>query len=136
MAEGLARRFGQVRTQHYEIRSASVLGLKGHPAEPKAVKVMKEIGVDISEHRATPLSNEIAMWADWILVMEMNHAAKVREIAPERSEQVLLLGTFGGTVEIPDPLGGWTGRFRKSRNQIDDCVQRFCDQLPPRPLTT
>ena len=134
MAEGFAKRFGEMRRQRYEVRSASTLGLNGAPADPKAVKVMDELDISIHDHRATPLTTEIAMWADWILVMEMAHASKVREIAPDTAERVLLLGTFGGTVEIADPLGGWTRRFRRSRDEIRSCVERFCDQLPPKPI--
>ena len=133
MAEGFARQFGRVRRQRYEVRSASTLGLNGNPADPKAVKVMEELGIPIDDHRATPLTTELAEWADWILVMEMGHASRVRELAPEMGERVLLLGTFGGTLEIGDPLGGWTRRFRHSRDEIRSCVERFCDQLPPRP---
>jgi protein-tyrosine-phosphatase len=112
--------------------SASTLGLHDHPAHKHAVKVMSELGVDISKHQSQPVTDALVSNADHILVMEIMHAAKLRERHPMTGEKIMLLGTFGGLIEIGDPLGGWRGRFRKSRDEIRDCVETFIDRLPQR----
>ena len=55
-------------------------------------------------------------------------------ILPLADGKVQLLGTFGGLVEIDDPYGRWIFAFRRSRDEIRRCVERFVDTLPPRPM--
>lgn len=136
MAEGFARHYGASRTWPVEVRSGGIMGLVGHPADPLAVRVMGEAGVDISSHKSGPVEQDLADWADHILVMEMRHASHLRRRFPQADGKILMLGNFGGMVEVPDPIGGWRWRFRKSRDQIQKCVVGFMDQLPPpRPRT-
>ena len=45
------------------------MGLRGHPADKNSVKVMKEIGIDISKHRCSGVEKEDMNWADYALVM-------------------------------------------------------------------
>jgi len=131
MAAGWARAYAARREWPVEVRSGGVMGLIGHPADPLAVKVMAEVGVDLSEHRSVGVEQELMDWADHVLVMEMRHASTLRRRFPEHEGKVLMLGNFGGLVEIPDPVGGWRWRFRKSRDQLSRCVTTFMDQLPP-----
>ena len=131
MAEGLARRYGEVRAQPLDVRSASVMGLEGRPAAPNAVKVMAELGIDLSDHQSQPMTPDLLRWADWILVMELGHSQAVRDMAPDVEDRVLLLGSFCGLLEIPDPLGGWVSRFRHAREQIRAGVENFIDRLKP-----
>ena len=132
MAEGLARHYGQRRGIPVEVSSGSTLGLVDRPAHKHAIRVMSEIGMDISDHRSQPITEEMIEAADHVLVMEIQHAAKLRVRFPVADTKLMLLGTFGGTVEIADPLGGWRRKFRKSRDEIRDCVETFIDRLPQR----
>lgn len=134
MAEVLARAYAQQRGWAVEAASAGVLNLVGRGADPTAIRVMGELGLDLSGHRSQGLTAELVSWADYILVMDLNHSAAVRERFPFADEKVLLLGSFGGSFEIADPLGGWRWRFRRTRDLIKTCVESFLDQLPPRPL--
>ncbi len=131
MAAGFARDYGEQRGWPVEVRSAGIMGLIDHAADPLAVKVMGEVGIDISSHRSSAVTDELVEWADHILVMEMRHASVLRDRFPASDTKVLMLGTFGGMVEIPDPVGGWRWRFRKSRDQLRKCTLGFMDQLPP-----
>ncbi|NOY26706.1 MAG: low molecular weight phosphotyrosine protein phosphatase [Oligoflexia bacterium] len=131
MAEAWARHYGSERDWPIEVRSAGIMGLVGHPADPLAVKVMSEVDIDLSAHKSRGVDDEFMDWADHVLVMEMRHATILRQRFPESDGKVLMLGNFGGLVEVPDPIGGWRWRFRKSRDQLQRCVVNFIDQLPP-----
>ncbi|MCB9777477.1 MAG: hypothetical protein H6742_02810 [Alphaproteobacteria bacterium] len=131
MAEGWAAWYGAQRGWPVEVRSGGIMGLMGHPADPLAIKVMAEVGIDISGHRSGGVDEEMIAWADHVLVMEMRHASSLRRRIPASDSKVLMLGNFGGLVEVPDPVGGWRWRFRTSRDQLKKCVQGFMDQLPP-----
>jgi protein-tyrosine-phosphatase len=132
MAEGLARAFADQRGREVEVRSAGTMGIVDHPADAKAVAVCGEIDVDISSHKSKGVSSEDIAWADYVLVMEYAHAAFLRERFPEIGERLILLGSFAGMLDIPDPLGGWKFQFRRSREQIRKAVESFVDRLPPR----
>lgn len=133
MAESMARTYSENRGWRVEVRSAGTLGIVGRPAEPLAIKVMGEIGQDISGHRSQGIDEALVAWADHILVMELAHASELRRRFAEAEDKVLLLGNFGGSFEIADPMGGWRWRFRAVRDTLRTCVESFLDQLPPRP---
>ncbi len=132
MAEGLAQAYGARRGIPVRVASASVLGLDGRKAHKHAIRVMSEIDLDISEHRAQPVTDALVEDAAHILVMEIQHAAALRERYPAADEKIMLLGTYGGMVEIRDPLGGWRRRFRICRDELQHCVETFIDRLPQR----
>ena len=130
LAEVIARAYAEERGREVEVASASVLGLDGPPAHKHSIKVASEIGLQLQHHRAQPVTAELVAWADYILGMEIQHAAKLRGGFPEADEKIMLLGTFGGVHEIVDPLGKWRPRFRACRDLIQDCVHTFIDRLP------
>jgi protein-tyrosine phosphatase len=132
MAEVLAKAYLARRGREIEVQSAGTLGIEDAPADPSAVAVCGEIGLNLTGHRSQGISKELIDWADYVLVMQFHHAATLRERFPEVGERLLMLGTLGDTLEIDDPLGGFKFRFRRSRDQIRRCVEVFIDRLPPR----
>lgn len=130
MAEGLAKAYALERRWPIEVRSGGVLGIQDRPADPLAIKVMNEIGINIQDHLSSGVES-VASWADHILVMELGHIMRLREAYPVTEDKVLMLGNFGGTMEIRDPIGGWRWKFRRCRDLLNDCVRGFMDQLPP-----
>jgi len=130
MAEGLVRVGAAARGRAVELRSGGILGIEGRPADPLAVRVMGEVGVDISAHRSKGISDDDLVWADHILVMELQHQAALRERLPAAEGKILQLGPLGGSTEVPDPVGGWRWRFRRSRDLLRRCVDGFFDLLP------
>jgi protein-tyrosine phosphatase len=127
----MAKTYALERGWPMEVRSGGVLGIINRPADPLAVRVMSEIGIDISSHRSQGIDDDLVEWADHILVMELNHTIQLRERHPELADKALMLGTFGGMMQVQDPIGGWRWKFRKCRDGLLRCVQGFMDQLPP-----
>jgi len=132
MADGIARWYADQTGRAVLCRSASTLGLQDYPADPNAVAVCAELGIDLSGHRSAPLTDELINWADYVLVMEFDHAQHIREHHTQVRERLLMLGNFGGVSEIADPIGGWRFRFRRSRDEIRRCVEGFIDRLPSK----
>ena len=133
MAEGYARAYGARRGQLIESRSGGVLGIMDKPADPLAVRVMNEIDIDIEGHRSGGVNSELMAWADYVLVMELHHASKLRERFPDHEDKILVLANFGGMMEVSDPIGGWRWRFRRCRRDIIKCIDGFFDSIPPAP---
>jgi protein-tyrosine-phosphatase len=132
MAEGLALTYASRRGRAIEAKSAGTLGIVGRSADPYAMMVCQEIGVDIAGHQSQGLSSELIRWCDYAIVMEYAHAAFIRAKYPEVGEKLLLLGSFGGAMEIGDPIGGWKFQFRWSRDEIKKCVETFLDRIPAK----
>ena len=131
MAEGWARHVSDRSGTPALVRSGGVMGLIDRPADPLAIKVMAELGVDIGGHRSRGVSEDDLRWADHTLVMEMRHRTQLLERYPWAIDKVLLLGQFGGQHELADPVGGWRWRFRKSRDAITRCVDGYFTMAPP-----
>ena len=134
MAEGLAQDYSRRRGWAVECRSGGLMGLIDKAAAKNAVRVLKEINIDIGNHCSGGVTNEMVEWADHILVMELRHAISLRKRHSDLGSKVLQLGSFGGMVEVQDPVGGWRWKFRQSRDDIQRCVEAFMDNLPPRLL--
>lgn len=129
MAAALAPQIGDRIGLDIVTRSAGTLGLVDRPADAKAVAVCRELGLDLRAHRSQGLSPDLIAWADRILVMELSHAAHLREFYPHGADKVLQLGPFAGLAFIPDPLGGWTWQFRRCRNQIQRGLEVFLQRV-------
>ena len=130
IAEGLAPIIGKEMGLTVESLSAGTLGLVDRPADPKSVKVCSEIHIDISKHKSQPITQELVDWATYILVMERKHASHLRKRYNGVDDKIMELGTFSGRSSVPDPIGGWTYKFRGCRKQIDKALRNFLRQIP------
>lgn len=117
MAEGWAR---QLSDSWLQVKSA---GIESHGKNPKAIAVMKEAGVDISEQESTKLDDSILEWVDYVVTV-CGHADEHCPMLPE--------GTRKEHWPLSDPAKA-TGSeeeimavFRESR---DDIRQRVTDLI-------
>ena len=106
------------------VASAGIAALQGEPADPDAVAVLAELGVDLRGHVARQLTPELATGFDLILVMEQRQQRAVEWMVPVARGRVQLLGRFGG-FEVDDPYGGGRDAFRRSLAQIQRGLDDF-----------
>jgi RpiB/LacA/LacB family sugar-phosphate isomerase len=134
MAEGLLRQMLlDRRIEGVEVRSAGTMTGGGSPASEGSQAACREVDVDLSRHRSTPLTHELVSWPDLILCMENYHATTVTDWAPSASAKTHLLGEFGSAddpLEIPDPVGLPLSHYRKCRDHISECLRGLLNQLP------
>ena len=136
MAEGWA--IAKAPTHHLQlaVRSGGTLGIIDRPPDPLSIRVMGERGIDISSYRSSGVNPEDVAWADHILVMEMRHRVQLSRAYPSATDKILLLGQFGGLHELPDPVGGWRWKFRRSRDSIERCVDGLLTMLAARSVSS
>jgi len=84
--------------------------------DPKAIEVMKEIGIDITKQRPKSLTMKIVEEAD--VVVTMGCCAVCRMI-PKRVEE----------WKIEDPAEKSMDKFREVRNEIRERVERLIKTL-------
>jgi protein-tyrosine phosphatase len=100
MAEALLRdlltRYGK---DNYKIKSAGISAFEGGGAAHQAIKVMKEEGIDLTNHQTTLLSKELVEEADLILTMTQRHKLIILDDYPDFREKVYTLKEYAARVE-------------------------------------
>lgn len=102
MAEALLRRDLAASHPNVRVESAGLHALVGHPADPIAVELMKERGVELEAHRARQLTPPMVREADLILVMDGRQQKAIEEMYPPARGKVHRLGKWQD-ADIPDP---------------------------------
>lgn len=85
-----------------DVQSAGTSALVGSPADPLAVEVCKNAGLDLSSHRARQITPELLRAANLVLVMESRHRDHLRRIAPWATGKIWRWGHQADT-DIADP---------------------------------
>jgi protein-tyrosine phosphatase len=120
MAEGLIRQ----ALPELEVKSAGLAALVGHGADPIAVEIMAEVGIDISTHRACMLTDELAREADLILVMDDEQKMHVARQYPFVIGKLFKLGE-ASSQDIPDPYRQDHEVFRAVLLMIESGVREW-----------
>ena len=132
MALGIAQRIARDNQLDVAVDSAGTLMIYGRPADPHAVAVCKDIGVDISRHESKGITEALCDWADHILVMELKHSAHIQHHYSTHSTKVIHLGHLIGQMEIPDPIGRWRRTFKKNRGLVETAVEQLMKRFDTR----
>jgi arsenate reductase len=119
MAEGWAKYYSKGKI---EIQSA---GIESHGKNPRAIAVMKEVGVDISQQESTKLTQDMLDWAD-VIVTVCGHADEHCPALPAKIEKIHWPLTdpakaSGNEEQIMD-------QFRASRDDIRNRVASLIKQ--------
>lgn len=109
-----------------EISSAGVCATNGIKAAGNAVKVMGELGIDISGHLSAQLSESIVEQADLLVTMSSHQADLVNALIPGSSGRTLILGSLDTErteIDIADPIGGDIGVYASARDEIGSLLE-------------
>jgi protein-tyrosine-phosphatase len=134
MAEWLSRKFiRERRLPDFQVRSAGFIAVPGNPAAHLAALVAEEYGVDLSQHRAQPLTSSLIREADLILVMEPGHRWELLHRHREIASKVFLLRHFARSGDhhraIADPYGLDMKAYRSCFEEIRECVESLWEWL-------
>lgn len=118
---------------HVSVKSAGAATNEGHPASDNTLRVLSENGIDLSDHRTTPLSPELVQQADLILVMSPSHLFAVTDMGG--TDKVALITDFldgdeaGSPVE--DPFGDDESAYRRTYDQLARSIEGLLARLEP-----
>ncbi len=135
MAEALARRMlarsrgiepDELEAAGFSVRSAGVSALGGGPATEQAVGAMAGLDLDLTAHRARPLTPQLIEEADLIYCMTRDHRASVLQMAPSAEDRTMTLRPEG---DVPDPIGQDQAAYQHCAEVIEKALrQRFEEQ--------
>ncbi|HCC00017.1 MAG TPA: low molecular weight phosphatase family protein [Ruminococcaceae bacterium] len=113
MAEVIFNDLLKKRGLHPTASSAGIMGWPGQSASQNAIEAMREIGLDLSKHRARLLTQEMLGSYDQIYVMSASHLSALQQTASEFLDKIQILGDG-----IEDPYGQNMRVYRECRDQI------------------
>ena len=103
-----------------EVQSAGLETADGLPATKHAVTVMKEMGLDASQHRSRSIQNFDVKVFDLIIAMTPDIASKLCAMGAEsrKIRSLHVSGPYGRSVEV----------YRTTANEISEKLRRLFGQ--------
>lgn len=118
---------------HVAVQSAGAATNAGHPATDQTIAVLREHGIDLTDHQTTPLTPEAVRHADLVLVMSPSHLFSVSEMGG--TEKVALITDFVDGDEagspIDDPFGADEEAYRRTYEQLEAAIGGLLERLEP-----
>jgi len=137
MSEGLLSKYLKGRNSGIKVTSAGICALQGMMASSGAIEVMIKEGIDISAHRARPVSKEMIRQADLILGMEPVHIERILNIVPEAEGKAHLLleyayGREAGanmSLWIIDPIGKPKEVYESVLMTLKEAIEKLGEKI-------
>jgi tRNA threonylcarbamoyl adenosine modification protein (Sua5/YciO/YrdC/YwlC family) len=135
MAEALARRIlarkyevpeTELERKGINVVSAGSFAMPGARATPQGVEALRDMGIDLSQHRSKPLSVELIHQADHIFTMGRAHALQVAALVPSAREKVSTLDPSG---DIDDPIGGDTALYKDLAGHLETLIEQRLKEM-------
>ncbi len=128
MAQAVLRQAMMPHTADVIVESAGIGALPDHPADPLAVELMAERGLDITGHRGRQLTGAMLLAFPLVLVMEAGQRRYVEQRWPLARGRVHDLGRWSD-FDIPDPYQGARTDFENALELIDRGVDDWLSKL-------
>ena len=156
MAEGILRRRAAELQLPITVSSAGLMP-GGKPATPDAVLVLKERGMDISEHISRRFDREMLNDADLVLAMTRDHLREAVVTDPSAFPKIFLLrelvrrldenpgaslkmlnegrttsdyaGAHGADDDVADPIGQSRKKYLATADELDSLLTTLVKQL-------
>jgi protein-tyrosine-phosphatase len=137
MAEALARRaLAERGWDHVTVASAGVAGHGGSPASEGAVRAAASVGLDLSRHRSSGLTEEEVERADLVLTMAPGHLFPLVDMGA--GDKATVITAFaaeedpdGIPASVPDPFGGPDEVYVATLELLERLVDRMLRRLEP-----
>lgn len=140
MAEGLLQKFLKSKNcEDIKIISAGIGTMPGMMASPNTIEVMKQEGIDVSDHRAQLVTEDMIKDTDLVLGMEPIHVSTVLSIVPEAKDKTSLLLEYAyenendkpTNIAVLDPIGKpkevYESVFMTIKDAMERLVERICE---------
>lgn len=124
MAEALLKQ----RYPDKAVDSAGVGALVGHPADPAALEIMTERQLDITNHMAKQIDENLAKKADLIFTMSDSQTKWIEERWPFCRGKTFKLGHWQDK-DIADPYRHEITAFETAYQDIVDGLEQWADKI-------
>lgn len=126
MAEVLFKKLTKEKgIEDIKVISAGLSAFTGDKASPNAIQVMKEMGLDLSNHRARSLEPSLINEADLILTMTQGHKLQLIDLYPQAADKTYVLKEY---IEDREFLRELAHERDQLCNMILDKRKKFLDE--------
>jgi protein-tyrosine-phosphatase len=124
MAMAIFRKLIHAETGDWCIESAGTWAIEGAPAATKTQLVLKNNGMDISNHRSRMVTEGILESFDLVLTMEKGQKEALVVEFPKFARRVHMLTEMIGLVyDIPDPIGKSMTDFEETYKELEQVLR-------------
>jgi protein-tyrosine-phosphatase len=115
-----------------KVISAGVAARSGEPVSENSVLALKKVGIDLSQHRSQPLTQQLLDEALAVLCMTESHRAMIQVQADPVPKNLYLFRDFApgdGDKEIGDPYGGPLKVYESARDEMVESIPALVAHL-------
>jgi len=115
----------------WEVTSAGTWIEPGLPAFPSALRAARGMGLDLSSHRTKPVTAELLLKMDLVIVMTAGHAEAIRLEFPAAAVKTCLLSEFAAALayDIPDPFDPMVDNHQALAEEISNLVKNGFNKI-------
>lgn len=131
MAEGLFRQMVELEGLDIDVLSAGTMAGNGIFPSENSVLAMEELDIDIRNHRARQITQELLDNADLVLTMGESHKGYILHNYSIGNNKIFSLLEFGEgrRADIVDPYGGSSSIYEKTRDEIERVLKKVLDRI-------
>ena len=111
-----------------EIDSAGLSAVVGHQADAKALAVMSIDDIDMSDHIAKQITEELVRSADLILTMSTSQSKWIEEQWPHCRGKIFRIGHWIDK-DVADPYGHNEQAFETAKQDIIDSLEQWFNKI-------
>lgn len=117
--------------EEYCISSAGISTVDGMNASKHSIEAVKELGIDLSNHRSKVITKELIDNSDIILTMTKSHKEILVQAVPKCKEKVYTLKGFvnKSELDISDPFGGNLDTYKDTMKEIIYSVNEIVKKI-------
>ena len=133
MAHKMLEKRAKEENKDVEVYSCGIYAQNGDIPTYEALTVMKDYGIDLSNHRATNIRNSNIKDMDVILCATTAHKNNVIAMYPELKDRVYTMKEYAGypqnDIDIKDPWGYGIEVYRKCAKELEDCINKIMEGI-------
>ena len=123
----------ELRRRGYDILSAGIAAVGGIPASQEAVDLLRDQGIDLSDHLSRQVTTEILSECDHVYAMTKSQLNVLAEARPDLTGRMQLVTQKD--QDVSDPIGRGTEVYRDCADQLTEAIRRIADDLIRREET-
>ncbi|MBN2246125.1 MAG: RpiB/LacA/LacB family sugar-phosphate isomerase, partial [Candidatus Aminicenantes bacterium] len=133
MAQALFKKIESDLSFHlnYQVNSAGISAFEGDLPTEQTIQCMAEYGIDVSEHRARQINDEIVRHSSFIFTMTGQQQEYLEKRFPQAKGKIFLFRPFchqDGMIknkEVPDPYGKDFQFYESICHQLSDDIRKL-----------
>ena len=118
---------GELREHKIDVFSAGVAASDSMPASRDAVLVLKDRGIELSQHLSQQVTEPMLIQSDVVFAMTPDHLSILQNARPDLASRMRTLRPDGNGIS--DPIGGGIDEYRHCAQEISDCLEVILGDL-------